>query len=265
MVAVVVSESTVLTVGRRLSFAISLAGKWAMRPQTAMATVFLVMVGTSVLFIRGRPPRAPASASVTVTEEGSPAPVTVAPLIRGRAEAQATASGSIPGPLDARFAPTAGNPTQDQARRDLASVSASKPQERPPVAATAYGYDDSNHGQDDTQPFDDALRTYQARRFDDAARAFEALAPRSMNAELWAARSIRESKGCRAATARFDKVVQRAGQTSPGWDARLEGALCYRAVGDFGAARSRLTALLGVDSHKDRARVELERLGAAQE
>ncbi|MGA2449019.1 MAG: hypothetical protein ABTD50_10115 [Polyangiaceae bacterium] len=237
-----------------------------MRPQTAMATVFLVMVGTSILFLHGRPPHTPASASVTVTEEGSPAPVSVTPLIRGRAEAQATASGVSQGAPDSRLPSPGGTPAQEPGRRDQSSPTWAKPsQERSPIDATASVSDDSNPGHEDTRPFDDALRTYQARRFDDAMRAFDALAPRNLNAELWAARSMREARGCRAATARFDKVAQRAGQTSPGWDARLEGALCYRAIGDVGAARSRLTALLGVDSHKDRARVELERLGAVQE
>src|SRR5258708_30339573 len=33
----------------RLSRAVSLAGSWAMRPQTAMAAVFLVMIGMSAL------------------------------------------------------------------------------------------------------------------------------------------------------------------------------------------------------------------------
>jgi TolA-binding protein len=219
------------------------------------------MVGTSVLFIRGTPPRTPASASVTVTEEGSPAPVAVAPLVRARSDGPAVVSGAP----DARLASAAGGPPPDHSRRDLASSTSSKPvQERAPAAASTSPVDDADHGPEDTRPFDDALRSFQARRFDDAAHAFDALAPHSTNAELWAARSIRESKGCRAAASRFDKVAQRAGQTPPGWDARLEGALCYRAMGDVGAAHARLTTLLGVDSHKDRARVELERLGSPQ-
>ncbi len=259
MVAVVVAKSTVLIVDRRVSHAISRAGKWAMRPQTAMGAVFLVMVGTSVLFIRGRPPRTPASASVTVREEGSPAPVAVAPLVRARAEGAAE--------MDPRLPSTSGSASPDLGRREGPSAASSKPmQERPlGISGASSSADSVDRGSDDTRPFDDALRLYQAKRFDEAARAFDGLAPRSTTADLWATRALRESKGCRAATTRFDKVAQRAGQTPPGWDARLEGALCYRAVGDLGAARARLTTLLGVDSHKDRARVEIERLGPPQE
>src|SRR6516165_8672087 len=51
----------VATLRHRAAHAVSLAGSWAMRPQTAMAAVFLVMVGTSVLLLRGKAP-APASA-----------------------------------------------------------------------------------------------------------------------------------------------------------------------------------------------------------
>jgi tetratricopeptide (TPR) repeat protein len=113
-------------------------------------------------------------------------------------------------------------------------------------------------------PLDSALEAYRAGRFDDAVRAFDALAAGDPNADLWAARSRRESKGCRSAVARFDKVARRASGTAPGWDALLEGALCYRALGDFGKARVYFTALLAVDSHKDRARAELDRIGELQ-
>jgi hypothetical protein len=108
--------------------------------------------------------------------------------------------------------------------------------------------------------FDTALQLYQSGRFDDATRAFDSLAASDPNAELWAVRSVREGKGCRAAVQRFDRTAQHGMGTPPGWDALLEGALCYRAIGDFGNARRRLTALLNVDSHKDRARAELDRL-----
>ena len=114
-------------------------------------------------------------------------------------------------------------------------------------------------------PFDTALQAYRGGRFDEAAHAFDGLAGADPNADLWAARSVRESKGCRNAVARFDKVAQRAGGTPPGWDALLEGGLCYRAIGNFDQARVRLNALLTVDSHKDRARAELDRINQLQQ
>jgi hypothetical protein len=181
---------------QRTARIVSLAGSWAMRPQTAMAAVFLVMIGTSVLLLRGKV-HAPTEASVTVTEQGSPA---------------------------------------------LPVASASQ---KPVVAPT---------------PFEAAAIQYRAGQFDEAMRAFDTLAPSDPNAELWASRCVRAGKGCRAAITRFDHLAQRAMGTPPGWDALLEGGICFRSIGNTSEARVRLNALLRVDSHKERARAELERL-----
>jgi hypothetical protein len=116
-----------------------------------------------------------------------------------------------------------------------------------------------------TSAFDAAVQTFQSGRYADAQKAFDALAPSDPNADLWAARSVREGQGCRAALVRFDRVARRAAGSPVGWDALLEGALCYRAIGDFNNARTRLTALLGVDSHRDRAQAELDRLNQMQQ
>jgi hypothetical protein len=54
---------------------ISIAGQWAMRPQTAMAAMLLLMIGTtSSVFLtrRGHQAAVAASSSFTVTERGSP-------------------------------------------------------------------------------------------------------------------------------------------------------------------------------------------------
>jgi hypothetical protein len=56
----------------RASRALSWAGSWAMRPQTAMAAVFLLMIGTSAFVIRSRH-SSERAAAVSVTEQGEPA------------------------------------------------------------------------------------------------------------------------------------------------------------------------------------------------
>jgi hypothetical protein len=105
------------------------------------------------------------------------------------------------------------------------------------------------------------MNAYRARRFDDARRAFEALGPSDSNADLWAARALREAHGCGAAAARFDQVAQRAAGTSAGWQAQLDAAHCYASVGDAEAARARLRPLLSVDAFRQRAQSELDRIG----
>ncbi|MDP9001673.1 MAG: hypothetical protein M3O46_16360 [Myxococcota bacterium] len=244
---------------RRWAHVLSMAGSWAMRPQTAMAAVFLVMIGTSVLLLRGKSPRAPASADVTVTEHGTPAPV--APIPNPAPQVETT-----------RLKPTA--PTVAAETRpatsikDVVSPGAAGPTPGPRAYAEAPPPSllQSSDADQPDRLFNAALADYRAGRFSQAARAFDALAATDPNApELWAARAIRDGNGCRAAVSRFDKTAKRYGQTPPGWDALLEGALCYRAMGELGTARARLNALLGVDSHKDRARAELERIDQLQE
>jgi hypothetical protein len=295
---------------RRVAQAVSLAGSWAMRPQTAMAAVFLVMIGTSVLLLRGKA-REVARAPVTVTEQGSPAPpfvpgaqpaeepvpVAGGPMTGGAppsaphlseakpttlAPALASASGPEGLANDSRetrsFAKPAARATKTE--DSLGQVAYASPPPPAPAAApadqaavagasgmgSAGGYPQkSAAARGAASPFDSAVAQYRSGQFDQAARSFDALAPNDVNAELWAARSVREGSGCRAAVARFDHVAQRAQGTQPAWDALLEGALCYRALASTAEARARLSALLRVDSYRDRARVELDRLDQAQQ
>jgi hypothetical protein len=283
------AADNVVPLRRRVARAISFAGSWAMRPQTAMAAVFLVMIGTSVLLLSGKASRAPASASITVTEQGSPTPEPTAAA--GTAAASATAAPmAFAPPAQLEQVPTpaasAALARTDIPRDESAVHGAPRPVTAPPPAkddgadiatmgaspsptVAAQGYAGGLAGDVDragatekksTSAFNTAVQSYQAGRYEEAAKAFDALAPADPTADLWAARSVRESKGCRAALARFDHVAQRAAGTPPAWDALLEGALCYRSIGDFPNARLRLSALLNVDSHKDRARAELARL-----
>jgi TolA-binding protein len=61
----------VVPIGRKLSRIVSLAGSWSMRPQAATAALFLIMIGTSALLLRGRA-HSPSS-TMHVSEQGAPA------------------------------------------------------------------------------------------------------------------------------------------------------------------------------------------------
>jgi len=314
ILAAVKEAQKVVPFRRRVARAISVAGSWAMRPQTAMAALFLVMIGTSVLLLRGKSARAPVGAEVRVTEQGAPAAEPV--------PASTVATVATAGDLPAASAPMAGlyhsnepraAATPSAAPADLAeeargyargpakSASGGKDKDdqtivsadnasapgglgntlppAPPAVAAAptaafgkpaqqaagLGGQAQLEKKGEVSPMDSAIQSYRAGRFDDATRAFDALAPGDPNAELWAARSVRDGKGCANALARFDKVAQRARGTPPGWDALLEGARCYRNVGNFNNARVLLTALLKVDSHKDKAQAELDSLNQLQQ
>ena len=92
----------------RLSRAVSLAGTWAMRPQTAMAALFMLMIGSSAVLLRTRQPKE--SAALTVTQEGAPSPAAVAATdereFEGKGAAAAHgAAGANPSPTTASTAP----------------------------------------------------------------------------------------------------------------------------------------------------------------
>jgi hypothetical protein len=68
-----------LPVKNRFSNVVSIAGRWAMRPQTAMAAVFLLMIGSTTFVIRSKH-LARSADGVSVTEQGAPEPVSASQL-----------------------------------------------------------------------------------------------------------------------------------------------------------------------------------------
>jgi hypothetical protein len=263
---------------RRLARAVSGAGSWAMRPQTAMAALFLVMIGTSALFLRGRRSKAPSTASVTITDRGAPAQ-------QSTPAAAATTALDVPSELNAHGAPrgtplATASPSAAPSDGDLARMGDDKKRDAP--LATKSESEGKGYG---ARPEDDApgllpqsaaapppaaapaatapggaarasgasgadtsnaMAAYNAGRYDDATRLFDATAPGDTTSELWAARSTREGHGCRAAVARYD--------------AKLEGGICYRQLGNYAAASQRFNDLLSVPTHAARAQAELDKM-----
>lgn len=73
IMAAVREQQKVLPFRARMSTALSRAGAWAMRPQTAMAAVFLVVIGTSFVLVQSRKQMSPAGApSRALNAEGQP-------------------------------------------------------------------------------------------------------------------------------------------------------------------------------------------------
>jgi hypothetical protein len=68
----------VVPIRGRWQKAVSVAGSWAMRPQTAMAAVFLLMIGTSAFLIRSKN-YASRDSTVSVTVQGAPSPTAATP------------------------------------------------------------------------------------------------------------------------------------------------------------------------------------------
>jgi len=100
----------VVPIQSRLSRAVSIAGSWAMRPQTAMAAVFLLMIGTSAFVIRSRHGGSMTPQAVSVTEQGQPAATAVAAADRDSLDSKAAAAAhgpNAPAPAPVTLPPVA--------------------------------------------------------------------------------------------------------------------------------------------------------------
>ena len=248
----------------RLARAVSLAGSWAMRPQTAMAAVFLVMIGTSVLLLRGKSSRAPASAEMTVTEEGTPAPAAPPP---SAAAAQAAASAALrsrtwpmrasgrlpaePAP-DGLFAAASPPPTASTTIACGAPRKAAKAEDAlgrvaqggSPRGAAGGGMARSPAAAAPSLPRPPVARCRRTAEAPSRPRrgGGDGAALRRPRLPLRLTRATSSGRPAPRGTpprargapcpsgARFDDVASRAPGTQPGWDALFEGALCYESL-----------------------------------
>ena len=110
--------------------------------------------------------------------------------------------------------------------------------------------------------FDAAKALFDADRHAEALPRFEALAPSSPLAELYAARCIEHTQGCGAAIARYDNAARRNAGNENGSRAALEAARCVNGSGQASAARSRYKALANDGYVADEAQTELDALEA---
>ncbi len=338
----------VIPLRRKMGGAVSWAGAWAMRPQTAMAAVFLLMIGSSLALFRTHRSRMESKA-VAVSELGTPEPSPAGPFgdngplataaAPPAAAAPVAAAAAAPAPMPAVPMATSGSigsfdesnalrgglkddvlgklgsPAASSASNGIAYGYGSKPSPKSAAVADPEAHDspyipegdrktavasrsaaapskqlrqdgltEGSSGGSPGAPADkggampasppngvsaatqaassdDAFtrgqQAYTARRYDEARDNFDAAASGNVAAALWAARSVRDGNGCAGAVSRFDDVVNRAPSSAVGFDARLEGGRCYRALGQTDVARARLVPLLTVPSHAKRAQAEL--------
>jgi len=263
----------------RLDRVISLLGAFAMRPQTAMGALLVLMTGLSLVLLRAKPTR---QGTVRITEDGVPAaePPTQAAsvaLVTERRPADPPAprprdderSAKQDAPPEAKAAPkeapseVTAAPTIAAAPAASAALPGGAPGPAPHQDAVEKGGDKAS----DTGPeaaFSSAMEHYKARRYAEAARAFDVVAngggDNGTRAALYAARATRYSSGCQAALPRFNAIANRQVGTSAAAEATWEAALCYREAGQTEQARQLLGTLRRVAGYRDRVERELEAL-----
>lgn len=260
---------------------VSIAGSWAMRPQTAMAAVFLLMIGSSVLFIHARKDVASNAARVSIADEpGAPIPAAQATATASPREldfgAAASAHGAEVAKPAARAQPAAPIAESASKEDDISGLQQGRLANEPSNAAFAAGApaatpttgtppatkapEEKKKGE--LTDLERGMEQYRDKRYDDAVKTLDGIGG-SPDAALWSARAVRDSKGCGAATQRFEEISSKAWGTNASYEATMDAAKCYRDLGQSDLARARYAKLLGVPGYGIRAQEELDKMRPA--
>lgn len=212
---------------RKLFRTLAWAGSHAMRPQFAMGTLLVLVLGSSLLLLRAKP------GAVQVTAEAPAA---------GLASGEPSAKVAIPPRFEAM--PTGGSPSATA--------------ERPKLGSGA-----SDAAADPEEAFRRGTKLLEEGRFADARREFAAAAAAggkdAAKATLFEGRAVRADSGCKAALPWFQQLRDRYGVSGYGADAAFDEALCLRELGDAAAARALLERLTENPEYRKQAKSELAR------
>lgn len=228
------------------------------KPQLAAAAVVILVLGAaafttmSVSMKRSSPmaaseaDNAPAAVAASAAQApmGAPAPAATATTIVAQEESSPMASAAAPsfatpppaaapapaptmagGALAFNSDPNADGPAMKKARPATKTVHAPPPAQPAPAAAAKAPADSKEGGS-----FESAKKLADAGRCAEALPTLEALAPSDPRADLLAARCVRNTRGCAAATARFDEVATRNSGNATGATATREKQQCQAAL-----------------------------------
>ncbi len=268
-----------LPLSKRLGRGLSLVAGYAMRPQLSMAALLMLMIGSSLFFLRAQPGD---REHVLVTERGVPESDTdsVAVVSKkgnsveaepARAAAAARVSGHSNDAVASRE--RAPEPKAPSAAVELAPAAAPTAT----VASEARGgglanldSDDklaqepsADTGSDTDASYSAAMAAYRDGRYSEAQRRFGEIANQggshAPNAALYEAQALRMVSGCPSAAPRFEDVHTRY-PGAVGNSAAWQAADCYRSLGELAQARQTYEMLATDPSYKSRASEALAEL-----
>ncbi len=226
---------------------VSMVAGYAMRPQLIMGALLLLMIGSSLMFLRARPGQ---HSAVQVTERGAPeADVDlVLPVVPPATQTPPELTSGV-------FRAMPVTELEGVARPALpATAAASLTTESVKVGAVEA----SPEGLD---PFDQALDLYRAGQYTEAQQRFDRISRsggrRAAEAALYSAQAVRSTSGCAPAVNRFERVRTRFPGSPSAYEAAWRGGKCLQQLGDLDGARQSYESLLQVSSYAERARTAL--------
>jgi len=267
-----------LPIGKRLGRGLSLLAGYAMRPQVSMAALLMLMIGSSLFFLRAQPGD---REHVLVTERGVPESdnesVTIVPKKADAPEPARVAAHPTPIARVEEPAQRRDRTAEAKLEATQAPPAAPRPEAARAGAAVSESGDDkdledgSEPSTDSDASYDAAMAAYRDGRYSEAQRRFDEIAslggPHAANAALYGAQALRRVSGCPTAAPRFEAVHSRY-PGSVGSDAAWQAADCYRSLGELARARQNYEQLSADPSYKTRAKeaiAELDQRVADQE
>ena len=206
---------------RKILRGLAWAGSHAMRPQLAMAALFFLVIGSSMLLLRAKP--GTVGVPVRVTENGAPSPEVREPAIAPLAAATAL-------PRPEAFAAAEAPPLAEARGREPASKDVPEAEEKKAKSERQ------------------AKEMAKLDESDTAAMAGAAAAPGAPPPPVAAApmgtTNAPDASGCPAAISALEALRARSPGTRATADAMWAAAACYRSMGANAKARELYTDVL---------------------
>jgi hypothetical protein len=228
---------------RKVLRGLAWAGSHAMRPQLAMAALFFLVIGSSMLLLRAKP--GTVGVPVRVTENGAPSPEVREPAAEPLAAATATPHPAEP--LAAAEAPLFAEARgREPSSKDLSEIDEKKAKGERQAKVSA-----------------------KLDEGDMAATAGAMPAPGVMPApgaaDAPGTTNTPDASGCPAAISALEALRARAPGTRATADATWAAATCYRSMGATAKARELYTALRADGDYRERAEQQLASLPEPQQ
>jgi len=216
-----------LPLPERFSRLVSVIAGYAMRPQLAMAALLLLMIGSSLLFVRQDPT---GRDQVSVTELGAPRSAPAEAGVR-----------AAPVVVEGEGAPA--GPAAEAESHPLA------PEPKTTYSEAMAAYHEGRYAEAE-------------RLFGEvAAQGGE----KAGSAALHEGHAARNGSGCQRAARLYDAVAEHFTGTTLAEEASWHAASCYQALGELGRARAHYVALEGSPAFRDRAAAALTAVDEALE
>jgi TolA-binding protein len=233
-----------LPLHHRIGRIISMLAGYAMRPQLIMGALLLLMIGSSLMFLRARPGM---HSAVQVTERGAPEAdlELTLPVAPQHTDEAPLTSGVF------RAMPTS-TATQPSGLAEAVAL---------PAAVAASAVINGADSAEGLEPFEQAMVLLREGHNGEAQQQFDRISRaggnRAAEAALYSAQAIRNASGCAPALPRFERVRVKFPGSGPAYEAAWRAGKCLQQMGDVEGARQSYESLLQVSSHADRARTAL--------